>query len=150
MFCFLYFSGINDTPRYDDKTVLDIRNQTNQNISGMYLSVIVPETFEMLNNSDFNKKINIPDIKPYDRIIVVLDQKSVSLPGMKLELVYNDYSDIIVDELHKNVGSMHIINLEEDLVSSRNINNHLFQKYFKFYWKRYSNVIELPGDTGTR
>lgn len=73
VFCYLSY---NDTPRYDNKTVLDIRNKTNQSISGMYLSIVVPETYSVPDGDTYyDGNIVIPDIKPHERIIVVLDQK---------------------------------------------------------------------------
>ncbi|MDD4688473.1 MAG: hypothetical protein PHE51_01850 [Eubacteriales bacterium] len=149
-FLLLYFSGFNDTPKYDNKTVLDIRNKTNQPISGMYLSVVVPSTFTMPEGGTYSDEdIGIPDIKPHERVIVALDQKKIAVGGMKLQLTYNDYSEIIVDELHTDerygdISSIHIVDIgDNDNIRTKEIRNYLQQKQEVFYYKHYSRVIEI-------
>lgn len=146
-FCYLCF---HEPPRYDNKTVLDIRNKTNQLISGMYLSVVVPETYSVPEGGVYyDGKMVIPDIQPHERIIVVLDQKKVALAGMKLQLTYNEYRSFIVDELHTNelygdIGSMHIININNHAdIQSKEIHNYLLQLHEAFYFKHYNRVIKL-------
>ena len=143
----IFFShGINETPRYDDSVVLDIRNESDDVVQGMYLKVektdtyIIPEGEEHCEN-----KICIPEISPASRIVVVLKQGEVSAPGMKLRLNYNNYNNYIIDELHEDTGESHIVTIKKDgVVSVKKVYDYLFDKYKLSCFIPYKEIVILP------
>ena len=149
LFGVFYFSGINDTPRYPDKTVFDIRNYTGQTLSGGYLSVDVSESYHMPEGETYYEgRIEIPEIKPYERIIFVLDQNAIALPGMYLRFTYEpyDYSEVISD-IYGETGTMRIIEFKNNnTIKVNGVVNHITEKHLKFSIIPYSKVIEYPSD----
>ena len=141
----IYIGSINDTPIITDKTVLDIRNTSSESLSELYLNVFAPEGFmDSTEKKNIGEKIFIPEIMSKERVIVVLDQEKVTVPGMSLSVSLKGNTRVIIDELHGNVGSTHVITVDKDgSYTSNEIYNRLLQKNKIVWYKKYSRIIEL-------
>ena len=146
-----YISGINDTPQREGKTVLDIRNETDAEIEDISLSVYVPEGFVFSDKKDyFKKEVSIPKIMPKERIIVIVDQSKLGLPGMGLMLNYDNKNNLLgifktqKDRNFSEIGFTSVITIKNDgSLKHENINNLILDKGKIFYYKRYSKIIDL-------
>ncbi len=146
-----YISGINDTPQREGKTVLDIRNETDTAIDDISLSVYVPEGFVFPDKKDyFKKELSIPKIMPKERIIVIVDQSVLGLPGMGLMLNYDSKNNLLgifktqKDRKFSEIGFTSVITIKKDgSLKNENINNLILDKGKTFYYKRYSKIIDL-------
>ena len=155
----VYISGVNDTPRYKDKTVLDIRNETDKAISGLSLFICFSDTFNLQDYMEYHKDpIIAPDIKPKERIIVILDQTKIATAGMYLTLSYGDFDKMWLGKFrsertkeHAEVGFTSIITLMENKesgveIKTEGIQSFSFVKNKIFYYKRYSKILEWKND----
>mgnify|MGYP004645586937 CR=1 FL=1 len=84
---------INMPPWIADKTVLDIRNNSSENLNGAYLSLEKNSEFEIPKGETYyDEKIIFPNINSGERVVVILDQDRVAIPGMQLRLKCGEFN----------------------------------------------------------
>lgn len=144
---FYYVLSIyNSSEHFPDKTVIDIRNMTNHSVSDMYLEIYVPKGYEPYSKY-YEGKISIPVVQKRERLVAVLDQETLSSPGMKLSLNYKGESYIIIDELRGKVGSTCIITINKnDLLNTKDISDYAFKKKHRFSYQKPNRTIFLNAD----
>lgn len=137
---------INMPPWIADKTVLDIRNNSKTDLSGIYLLVEKSSTFTIPKGEKYyDKKIFAPTIRAGERVVIILRQDKVSVPGMQLRLNCGGFDDIIDDHLHKESGGLHIVSVDaNDSVCHETIYNRINQGSSLFSLKRYKTIDITP------
>lgn len=137
---------INEPPWIIDKTVIDIRNNSKTDLSGIYLLVEKSSTFTIPKGEKYyDKKIFVPTIRAGERVVIILRQDKVSVPGMQLRLNCGGFDDIIYDHLHKESGGLHIVSVDaNDSVCHETIYNRINQGFSLFSLKRYKTIDITP------
>lgn len=119
------------TPFYDGKVSIDIRNSTWKTISGIKLR------FELTDII-----LELPELRPQERIIVVPQPKNLNLPVTKLFISYNDQEKVLINEYRPNTNNGAIVTFKrgEFTIGENSYNLSILDN---LYYKPYSRVIEL-------
>lgn len=129
---YIYLSACFAPPYYEDKTVIDIWNNTNREQSGL-----------MLSYEDSNITKTIPSIQPYERIVIVLDTSNMESAKTHLYISYNNHKQILIDDLRKNVGTEAIVSIHKNSFSTEDLSYVWGRHYRRLYYKNYDRLINL-------
>lgn len=127
---YIYLTACYAPPSYEDKAVIDIWNESDDCINGLYLSY-----------GDAVKIVD--DISPKERIILIVDTDDMKEPITEMYITFNNKSVLIINELRKNIGASAMVRINGDEITAKDFSSIWFRNYRRLYYKKYNSIIEL-------
>ena len=129
---FLYLSKIY-TPSYDGRLTIDIRNNTWTPICDIYLTYADSET-----------TVEIPDIRPQERLVILPRPDDVSVPVTKLYLHYNNQVYELMNAYRPIVNNGVIITFGKNSVDIYDMSYQFLDNIYKsIYYKPIFRIFDL-------
>lgn len=120
-------------PIYEDKTVIDIWNNSDSYINGMTITY------------DESEKVSIiPEIKPHERIIATITSSELPFLKAKAYLNYEGKECLLISEL-RNQGSTEArveINKNHD-INVEDLSYIWLRHKDKFHYKKFNRIVEI-------